>query len=68
VLLHHQRLVVDFAHALVTFAGRYEDEVLAARAYDKAAVWLYGARAITNFGLEACLLDPTEVSSTGSCM
>uniref|UniRef100_A0A383WET2 AP2/ERF domain-containing protein n=1 Tax=Tetradesmus obliquus TaxID=3088 RepID=A0A383WET2_TETOB len=42
--------------------GRYEDEGEAAKAYDKAAVFLYGAGAVTNFGLVACLEDPTEVS------
>ncbi|WIA42176.1 hypothetical protein OEZ86_009440 [Tetradesmus obliquus] len=47
------------------FVGRFEDAITAARAYDKAAVYLYGASAITNFGLEACLADPTEV---GSCI
>lgn len=44
---------------------RFQDAVAAAKAYDKAAVYLYGANAITNFGLEACLADPTEV---GSCI
>jgi hypothetical protein len=59
------RWVVDFALSLNLFAGHYqiEEELLAARAYDKASMWLYGARAITNFGLEACQLDPTEVST-----
>lgn len=42
-------------------AGRFEDDVAAAKAYDKAAVYLYGSNAITNFGLEACQVDPTEV-------
>jgi hypothetical protein len=34
---------------------RFEEAIAAAKAYDKAAVYLYGASAITNFGLEACL-------------
>lgn len=42
-------------------AGRYADDVAAAKAYDKAAVYLYGSQAITNFGLQACLEDPTPV-------
>eukprot|EP00775_Hariotina_reticulata_P002096 gene2096-2414_t len=42
--------------------GRFEDDVAAAKAYDKAAVYLYGANAITNFGIQACQEDPTEVS------
>lgn len=41
--------------------GRYEDDLTAAKAYDKSAYYLYGANAITNFGLEACLADITEV-------
>lgn len=49
------------AHAVSVCAGRYEDEVTAAKAYDKAVVCLYGGNAITNFGLEQCLADPTEV-------
>jgi hypothetical protein len=35
--------------------NRFEEAIAAAKAYDKAAVYLYGASAITNFGLEACL-------------
>lgn len=31
-------------------AGRYPDDVTAAKAYDKAAVYLYGSAAVTNFG------------------
>lgn len=42
-------------------AGRFDEDVAAAKAYDKAAVFLYGSNAITNFGLEACQVDPTEV-------
>ncbi|KAF6260191.1 hypothetical protein COO60DRAFT_914794 [Scenedesmus sp. NREL 46B-D3] len=42
--------------------GRYEDEASAAGAYDKAAVFLYGTSAITNFGLDSCLKDPTEAA------
>lgn len=45
----------------LSFSGRFEDDVTAARAYDKAAVYLYGMNAITNFPLEACLADHTEV-------
>jgi hypothetical protein len=47
-------------HLLPT--GRYEDDITAAKAYDKAAVYLYGANAITNFGLSQVAEDPTEVS------
>ncbi|WIA34438.1 hypothetical protein OEZ86_012772 [Tetradesmus obliquus] len=43
--------------------GRYEDDISAAKAYDKAAVYLYGANAITNFGLYQVAEDPTEVSA-----
>lgn len=42
-------------------SGRYTDEVEAAKAYDKAAYYLYGDAAITNFGLEAVRKDTTEV-------
>eukprot|EP00878_Enallax_costatus_P000920 GHUV01001050.1.p1 GENE.GHUV01001050.1~~GHUV01001050.1.p1 ORF type:complete len:558 (+),score=158.89 GHUV01001050.1:159-1676(+) len=42
--------------------GRFDDDITAARAYDKAAVYLYGTNAITNFPLEVCLADHTEVS------
>jgi hypothetical protein len=44
-------------------AGRYEDDITAGKAYDKAAVYLYGANAITNFGHSLVAEDPTEVSS-----
>jgi hypothetical protein len=44
-------------------AGRYEDELTAAKAYDKAAVYLYGSSANTNFELLECLQDTTEVSA-----
>jgi hypothetical protein len=44
-------------------AGRYEDELTAAKAYDKAAVYLYVSSANTNFGLLECLQDTTEVSA-----
>ncbi|WIA43767.1 hypothetical protein OEZ86_010190 [Tetradesmus obliquus] len=43
--------------------GWYYDRMAAAKAYDKAAVFLYGASAITNFGIAACQEDPTQVSS-----
>ncbi|WIA43776.1 hypothetical protein OEZ86_010199 [Tetradesmus obliquus] len=49
-------------HVWRRHVGRYEDEGEAAKAYDKAAVYLYGAGAVTNFGLAACQEDPTEVS------
>jgi hypothetical protein len=32
--------------------GRYRDDVTAARAYDKAAAYLYGSKAILNFSME----------------
>lgn len=47
--------------AYLLHAGRYEDDISAAKAYDKAAVYLYGANAITNFGLSQVAEDPTEV-------
>ncbi|KAF8057657.1 CRL5 [Scenedesmus sp. PABB004] len=43
--------------------GRFKSDTAAARAYDKAAVYLYGAKAILNFSLEETLADPLEVSS-----
>lgn len=46
-------------------AGRYTDEFSAVKAYDKAAVYLYGRSAITNFGLEACKADCT--TEVGPC-
>jgi hypothetical protein len=46
---------------LLLLTGRYEDDITAAKAYDKAAVYLYGANAITNFGLSQVVDDPTEV-------
>lgn len=46
-------------------ACRFQDAITAAKAYDKAAVYLYGVSAITNFGIDACLSDPTGV---GSCI
>lgn len=42
-------------------AGRYDNEITAAKAYDKAAVYLYGANAITNTGLSQVAEDPSEV-------
>jgi hypothetical protein len=49
-------------------AGRYADEFSAAKAYDKAAVYLYSRSAITNFGLEACKADcTTEVGPCCEC-
>ncbi|WIA42800.1 hypothetical protein OEZ86_008737 [Tetradesmus obliquus] len=42
--------------------GRYRDDVTAARAYDKAAVYLYGSKAILNFSMAECLADPSEIS------
>jgi hypothetical protein len=41
--------------------GRYRDDVTAARAYDKAAVYLYGSKAILNFSMEVSL--PATVAS-----
>jgi hypothetical protein len=52
-------------HCPAWLTGRFEDDITAAKAYDKAAVYLYGSNAITNFGLEACQVDPTEV---GQCI
>jgi hypothetical protein len=49
----------------VAVAGRFEDEIEAAKAYDKAAAHLYGRNACTNFGLEACYHDNTEVRCAG---
>lgn len=49
-------------------AGRFEDDITAAKAYDKAAVYLYGVNAITNFGLEACQADTTEVNLLLVCI
>jgi hypothetical protein len=49
--------------ASLLLAGRYEDELTAAKAYDKAAMYLYGSNAVTNFGLQECLQDTTEVSA-----
>ncbi|WIA23314.1 hypothetical protein OEZ85_000081 [Tetradesmus obliquus] len=43
--------------------GFYPSKEEAAMAHDKAAVFLHGSKAVTNFGLAACLEDPTEVSS-----
>jgi hypothetical protein len=41
--------------------GRYKDETAAARAYDNAALFLYGGKAILNFTMEDCLADTSEV-------
>lgn len=43
--------------------GRYYSEVEAARAFDRAALCIYGELAITNFGLTAARQDPTPVSA-----
>lgn len=43
--------------------GRFKDDVAAARAYDKAAVYLYGSKAVLNFTMAECLADPSEVSA-----
>ena len=42
---------------------RYYSEVEAARAFDRAALCIYGELAITNFGLTAAHQDPTPVSA-----
>ncbi|WIA23301.1 hypothetical protein OEZ85_000068 [Tetradesmus obliquus] len=47
----------------VGWQGWYYDKWAAAKAYDKAAVYLYGDSAITNFGIAACQDDPTQVSN-----
>jgi hypothetical protein len=47
-------------------AGFYHNQEAGAMAYDKAALYLYGGRAITNFGVAACLEDPTEVSAAAA--
>jgi hypothetical protein len=43
--------------------GRYYNEVEAARAFDRAALCIYGEMAITNFGLDAARADPAPVSA-----
>jgi hypothetical protein len=43
--------------------GRYYSEVEAARAFDRAALCIYGEMAITNFGLDAARADPSPVSA-----
>jgi hypothetical protein len=62
VALHRLRCTRPLKNCLAVFAGRYSDDIAAATAYDKAAMYLYGRNAITNFGLDACQKDQTEVS------
>jgi hypothetical protein len=61
VWVSHSQAPLTASGLRLPVSGRYEDDVTAAKAYDKAAVYLYGANAITNFGLAQVAEDPTEV-------
>ena len=43
---------------------RYSSEIEAAQAFDRAAICIYGERAITNFGVAAACQQPTPVSAS----